>query len=869
MTDIEIDEISRELSRFGKTAAATFEQWRRHHPEASKAPTWLWKEMNRQDKKDRAATRLRVRQQLREQAATRDRMRAETKAELTGNIDVHRDQVLALNRNPGGTDDFQRQQWELGTDRAHIEYIIQQTPGLSPEQRGQAVTALDAAHHAHLPGVKPLQVWSDRPPYGMTALKARVADRLSRIKLGLVDRGRSITAHRRARDRAAAANPARRRAELDRMIAVTQRAKAVGVVHAERFPSPHEPGDRFPIFDVDKHLTRNVREFDHRIEARIDTAGFNYAQWRTYREAVRDIPEHELHRARNMSTEDLQASYALHATPDWIQRVEADRDNHRGPQHLEQPEQADRSMLGRSTASGTRGHGQGEREWSPEEAEWFGPAMNREQLRAAFGRVNENALNDIHGPDGFGWSEDIEKIRYTLDHHGGALTDGEADRIRGVMNTVVADAKRGIGPDRDLWTVATDDSEYRRWREHPARLLNDSHSPRAEGRRDDNAPHVPDLSRSTLRQPEPVMDAVQVGTELGRVADELDISESERARLFQHARHVDDFTDRGEVDRWARDSVIGWRGNQITDLEEALDNTRAMRSDDLQYADEIAIERDELAARYAVAAQERADAHREVEQISEDRSRIYEYSNDLAEQFEQQKRRIEELTSERDQFRTERDEAVRKLVRSTPQRDRYGSKTRVEAEQRQPSQAGRTSAQPQQAERVNVPFVFGDGERERLRTEPGEWERLVQQRVPESHREYWLSNRDEVLDRHAQLEKGLHAALKNTNSQVMRSKANELFGNGRSESGANQLVGWWVDSGETEYRNEQRAQAERDRNARSAVLREGSPGVRDRAEDGRGFGEPVNGDRPPEQRDRQLVPERNGAHGMKWEGFSR
>ncbi|MFI7191562.1 hypothetical protein ACIBQ0_17650 [Nocardia nova] len=696
MTDIEIDEITRELSRFGQTAAATFNQWRRYHPEATKAPAWLWKEMNRQSKKDRTETRLRVRKQLREQAARRSEQRAEMKAELTSKLDVHRHAILEMHRRPGSTEQFQRRQWDLATERAAIEHSIHQADWLTAEQRGQAVQALEAAHHAYLPGVQPLTVWSDRSPLGMTALKARAAERVSRIKLGLLQRGRALGAHRRERDRATAANPVQRREELDRLIAVGQRMWATNQAHTERFPTPHEPGDRFPIFDVDKQWTRNAREFERRLVSWIDTAGLDYGQWRTYRDAVHQIPAAELDRARNMSTEDLQASYQIQAAPDWIQRVESTRSMGRYWDH-DLPEQAENALREEFFNPPA--------DWQPSRAdaedryvvfvEQFGGFITGPPHRPharAFGSQTEAhdwAANKLH------WTvpnDDHSVIvtmwdrNWPLDENGKIRKDQAVDSFAGNRYR----AQEWVRDRREMWRELEDMQFENRARDDYSPIDRDDHAGVL-----DREQQVPDLPRSTP------LSAEYVGNELDQVANVLDISESERAQLIQHARHVQ-FANASEVGDWARESVIRWRGHEINALEQALDDTREMRSDDLRYADEVTRNRDELAAQYAVAAQERADANREVARISE-------HADDLAGQLAEKDRLIAELTSERNRFRTERDEAVQKLVRSTPGRDRYGAPERIAADQlareelptdRRPAEGGRDLGVPVNGDRA-------------------------------------------------------------------------------------------------------------------------------------------------------------------------
>src|SRR5690606_21348720 len=58
-------------------------------------------------------------------------------------------------------------------------------PHLTESERGQAVMALTTAHYTDDPKAPKTPVWGKAPSTGISALRERLASRMSRVKLGL------------------------------------------------------------------------------------------------------------------------------------------------------------------------------------------------------------------------------------------------------------------------------------------------------------------------------------------------------------------------------------------------------------------------------------------------------------------------------------------------------------------------------------------------------------------------------------------------------------------------------------------------------------------------------------------------------------
>ncbi|QIS10627.1 hypothetical protein [Nocardia arthritidis] len=95
-----------------------------------------------------------------------------------------------------------------------------------------------------------------------------------------------------------------------------------------------------------------------------------------------------------------------------------------------------------------------------DEQRWFGPVMNRDELRDMLTRLPDTALEDA--PDQ-GWSFDAARIRYTLAQNLQVLDTDEAARARVVVDWIDRDARQNTHFDADPWSLVTDADAYRQW----------------------------------------------------------------------------------------------------------------------------------------------------------------------------------------------------------------------------------------------------------------------------------------------------------------------------------------------------------------------------------------------------------------------
>ncbi|WP_316574248.1 hypothetical protein [Nocardia canadensis] len=128
---------------------------------------------------------------------------------------------------------------------------------------------------------------------------------------------------------------------------------------------------------------------------------------------------------------------------------------------------------------------------------------------------------------------------------------------------------------------------------------------------------------------------------------------------------------------------------------------------------------------------------------------------------------IESLRAERDQYKAERDQAVARLAKRTPPRDRFGSRERVAAEGRD-------------TERMPAPG------RERV--------------VAEGRGTEQVPFHDLDADVQQALANEMFTAYENTDSAVIRE---QRAGSGNDQEALNKFAQWWMDKGLVQYRTEQ------------------------------------------------------------------
>ncbi|MFE2961826.1 hypothetical protein [Nocardia tengchongensis] len=274
------DEITRELAKFGHAAVYAFQAWQRANPNATRVPRKVWKQMDRLDHDARWNAKIQVRQQLRAQGAQRKEQRGALYTQLEKELTAHRNQAVSRHNAPAHTyEQHMYRQWELVRDRERIERLITSSGVLSKEERGHAVTALQAAHFAYQPKVKQIPA-RPGPLAGVSALKARAADRLARIRLGITERGR--TGHRPQPDRPAVPKTHTQvMEELRHLIAERHEMAATADILGKRL---HERGASIATFAPDAAQMaaghrRNLAGLDREINDRITGSGLPVEDW--------------------------------------------------------------------------------------------------------------------------------------------------------------------------------------------------------------------------------------------------------------------------------------------------------------------------------------------------------------------------------------------------------------------------------------------------------------------------------------------------------------------------------------------------------------------------------------------------------------
>ncbi|WP_306362500.1 hypothetical protein [Nocardia sp. CC227C] len=491
MSDNSVDDITRELSRFGNTALQAFWRWRRANPTATRVPRGVWREMEKSERADRKAAdkahraekfeqrtaqqaaKLRARHLIEDQAVARREERARLYTHLDRSVENHAEAVRWSRAEvTDSPEEYWRGQWELVRRREELEWLVQSSPVLTPEERGQAIKAIAAAHRIDQPGVNMQPVRLNTALSGLAALRARLADRLSWRRLGITDRG-SVPAQPSPHEMT------RRREELARLVHAHQDMRAVREVLRDRL-SERGPLELERVAILDAKYQRNVQELAALTTRRLNESGITYTEWRqvyrdlTYRpseqiENLRRLPDRDLEAAWQRGTADsFPARVALwaHPEPDW--RPET-------PQALTAPSPL---SIPPGSVVGTSG-----RVWTAIEVHWYGPAMDRDQLERTFAMIDRDGYKEI--ADLTGWSEDVERARFTIDTTG-VLTTAERDRAMTALSVFETEAKLGQKPDRPLWDVVTRPEVYDQWNN-----LTPSQPPQAPEQ--PTAAEVPDL----------------------------------------------------------------------------------------------------------------------------------------------------------------------------------------------------------------------------------------------------------------------------------------------------------------------------------------------------------------------------------------
>ncbi|WP_280232283.1 hypothetical protein [Nocardia cyriacigeorgica] len=187
MSDLSVeDEMTRDIARLGRSAAAVVAAWQARNPGAKKMPRKVATEARMAFKRDQKAALQAFREDMKATEARRLRERELVRGEIERQIRMHRGGSISVRRHPASTPEkWVEQQWRLARDREQIEQTIAGAPHLSEAERGQAVMALTTAHYTDDPKAKIRPVWSKNPSTGISAVKERLAARMSRVKLGM------------------------------------------------------------------------------------------------------------------------------------------------------------------------------------------------------------------------------------------------------------------------------------------------------------------------------------------------------------------------------------------------------------------------------------------------------------------------------------------------------------------------------------------------------------------------------------------------------------------------------------------------------------------------------------------------------------
>ncbi|MEU4843222.1 hypothetical protein [Nocardia testacea] len=177
MSENEVDQIARETAMMGRSALAAIHQWRMQNPGKTRIPRKVQKKALRLWRNEMAAQQVRM-------AHNRRVLRAE----IAGRVEWHRQCALDTWARSGGYPSEQQQE-QLTRARQEIERTIARAPEFTATERGQAISALVTAHYATDPRKPAPPVWGG-PLAGISALRARLADRLSRQQLGIAAPGR-------------------------------------------------------------------------------------------------------------------------------------------------------------------------------------------------------------------------------------------------------------------------------------------------------------------------------------------------------------------------------------------------------------------------------------------------------------------------------------------------------------------------------------------------------------------------------------------------------------------------------------------------------------------------------------------------------
>jgi hypothetical protein len=535
-------------------------------------------------------------------------------------------------------------------------------------------------------------------------------------------------------------------------------ATSIGLDHklGEQDERRHEferrTGIRTASFD------KNLTELTEQLHDRINRAGLPYEQWRQLRAEIdRDPPQFEIDYARRQSPDVLEQRYRIAAMPGYLNLV-ADQQLSIGDYAKQELSQASRDELLDELV--------GRKDFQPCAAD----AGDRFMVFIARDAVDQNMPHvRTFGAEADAYAWAANKLHWiTPDSQSHAF-------VRVWDRSQPFDVREmGYRPDeavRQFYGPAgvLDQQLGQEWntireldlamREYDG--LFDRYDPQPQ------RPAVPDMAAQP-RQP-----AVQ--TDPGGTRAFTDLGEQVPQEPQREARPES-----------PAESRLAQVEQQLKDLAEDRDRL-ARRVDILQRGvDAVTADRDDHKRRLEAA-------QGQVEALKNVNTRQGAELTDLR----AQSLRLVEVSAERDRLKSERDEAVRKLVHNTPERERFGSRQRVADHADSPQQATAEDASSGGSIQEQARQAEADMEVSRALLHARLWEQH-----PEDAREM-IENIDRRVTEMAD-------AVNDGDSPVMREKVaqlNQRHGPDWAQAHANEFRYWWDNGGSAKYHHDKNLRA--------------------------------------------------------------
>ncbi|MEU6579575.1 hypothetical protein [Nocardia sp. NPDC046763] len=804
MSDKTVDEITRELSKFGSAAVYAFQQWRRANPNATKVPRGVWKQMDLADRDQRWTAKIRLRQQVRAEGEQRKTDREALYKDLETRVGQHRKDMLSWHRNPGASyDQHMRRQWELLRDREQIERVITTSPLFSAAERGQAVRALTAAHQAWRPGAKEVKVRTG-PLSGVAVLKARAAERLSRIRLGITERGR--TGHRPQPDRPATPKtPQQSREELRHLIAERHEMALNAEVLAERL---RERGTDLAHFagDAEQMATghqRNLARLDREINDRIIGSGMSYDDWSEvqFQLQVPEAPERQANRRwmERQGQWDLERCYRINSWDGHVDHVLSDDYRRWGHDFPEIEDRQRREFLNPPAG------------WEPVDPDATDRFMFLLDYEGNPGKSHVRAFG--YPSSGYDWVQ--RKMAWTAEPHiPVSITVWDRAVPLDANNRV-----RGYAIDSIHGLYANIDGDLDRRYEHFRQLTMD----RARDRTippELSVPGMEDLGEDR-QAPWNSWNSVRAsnigeGDQIHSIGESGRVWTMSEADWFKHHAPHNRAAYEAKFERIGRyafheiSEESGW-SEDIEHVRFALDHNEVLDPEARARAREI-LAVTETEAKLGqrpdrslwAAVTDRTEFERwsglQPPQTPEtpespQRQAMPEPQPGLIGRASATQARLRESRGVPPAPTPDQREAYRQLA------DQHRQDT--DPLLKPPRWSAKDRQRPEQ-----VPYVLDADMRQHFRRNFGDWSNFVQEHVHPDRQGEWLMFRDQILDQHANIERDMDTAWADRDSTVMNNVVAEMdkrFGDNLDKH--EWFARWWVNGGSLAYADERRARA--------------------------------------------------------------